>query len=56
MSAKARYGAPIMVRVRITAEEWLQLRKLALERNTPVADLVAQAVRTTYNLTGKGAK
>jgi uncharacterized alpha-E superfamily protein len=46
--------APIMVRARITSDEWLALRKLALERNTAPADLIADALRATYNLTPEG--
>jgi len=38
--------APIMVRVRITREEWVRLRQIALARNTATADLIAEALRT----------
>ena len=38
--------APIMVRVRITRDEWVTLRKIALEQNASTADLIAEALRT----------
>jgi uncharacterized alpha-E superfamily protein len=47
----------IMVRARLSPDEWLALRTLALQRNRPVADLVADALRAQYPLTpptGKG--
>lgn len=36
-----------MVRVRITTQEWLELRKLALSLNMATADLIAEALRTS---------
>lgn len=42
-----------MIRARITPEEWTAIRKLALDRDTAVADLVADALRRALL---KGAK
>lgn len=53
MSALA---APIMVRARITRDEWEALRILALRQNTAPADLIAAAIRSAYpNLTSQEA-
>jgi hypothetical protein len=45
--------APIMLRANITADEWATLRKLALDRRTSAASLVADALRAAYPLTPK---
>lgn len=42
-----------MVRARITDDEWTRLRQLAIGSKTPVADLVADALRKAYNLKGE---
>jgi len=55
MSAAPSPPAPIMVRARLTADEWAALRKLSIDRREPVADLVAAALRATYQLTGRDA-
>jgi hypothetical protein len=46
-------AAPIMVRARLTDAEWLELRQIGLRTKTPVADLVAAALRVAYPLTPK---
>jgi hypothetical protein len=43
----------IMVRARLTDAEWLELRSIGLRTKTPVADLVAAALRVSYPLTPK---
>lgn len=45
--------APIMIRAKITQDEWTALRQRALSERRSVAELVADALRTTYNLEGK---
>lgn len=42
---------PVMIRAAITRGEWIRLQQLALEQNRPPKDLVADALRATYNLT-----
>lgn len=45
-------GETTIIRARITRDEWRELQKLALDRNTAPADLVAEAIRKTFpNLT-----
>jgi hypothetical protein len=44
--------APIMIRAKITQDEWTQLRHIALSERRAVADLTADALRATYNLKG----
>lgn len=39
---------PIIVRARITEDEWLALRKIALDHNTAPADLIAAALRNSF--------
>jgi hypothetical protein len=46
-------AAPIMVRARLTEAEWRELRTIGVRTKTPVADLVAAALRVTYPLTPK---
>jgi hypothetical protein len=46
-------AAPIMVRARLTESEWRELRTIGVRTNTPVADLVAAALRVAYPLTPK---
>lgn len=50
MSATA---TPIMVRARLTEAEFLTLREIGLRTKTPIADLVAAALRVAYPLTPK---
>jgi hypothetical protein len=50
MSATA---TPIMVRARLTDAEFQELRHIGIRTKTPVADLVAAALRVTYPLTPK---
>ena len=45
--------APIMLRANITREEWAELRKVALDRNTSAAQLTADALRAAYPITPK---
>jgi len=45
-------AAPIMLRARLTDDEWTKLRQLAIARKISTADLVADALRATYNLKG----
>jgi hypothetical protein len=45
--------APIMVRAAITPDEWAAVRKLAIDRNTPAAQLIAHAIRRTLLKGGK---
>lgn len=40
-----------MIRASITRGEWIRLQQLALEQSRPPKDLVADAIRATYNLT-----
>jgi hypothetical protein len=35
----------ILVRTKLTADEWADIRKLAIERAVPVSQLVADALR-----------
>lgn len=44
---------PVLIRAKITPDEWTAIRKLALERGVSVADLVADALRRALL---KGAK
>jgi hypothetical protein len=46
-------ATPIMLRARLTDAEWLELRSIGLRTKTPVADLVAAALRVAYPLTPK---
>jgi hypothetical protein len=46
-------AAPVLVRARLTDAEFLALRTIALRTKTPVADLVAAALRVSYPLTPK---
>lgn len=43
----------VLVRAKLTAAEWLMIRKLALDLNTPVSKLVADTLRESLL---KGAK
>jgi hypothetical protein len=45
-------AAPIMLRARLTDDEWTKLRQLAIARKVSTADLVADALRATYDLKG----
>jgi hypothetical protein len=45
-------ATPILVRAKITADEWLRIRKLALDRGVPVSQLAGDALRALL----KGAK
>jgi hypothetical protein len=55
MSAAATAPRTIMVRARLTDAEWLELRQIGLRTRTPVADLVASALRGCYPLTPDAA-
>jgi hypothetical protein len=46
-------AAPIMLRATITADEWSEIRQLAIRRKARTADLVADALRTVYLNGGK---
>lgn len=48
-------AAPRMIRARITADEHHALTVIAAQTKTPVADLVAAALRVAYPLTPKDA-
>lgn len=43
----------ILVRTKLTPNEWKRIRKLALDRNVPVSELTADALRESLL---KGAK
>jgi hypothetical protein len=45
-----------MVRAALTADEWKRLRQLALEQDRPTQQLVADALRATYNLSEETSK
>jgi hypothetical protein len=46
-------AAPIMLRARITSAEYRELRVISARTATPVAELVAAALRVSYPLTPK---
>jgi uncharacterized alpha-E superfamily protein len=50
---RVRNNAAIMLRASITADEWMTLRTIALQTNTPTQTLVAAALRAAYQLTPK---
>jgi hypothetical protein len=49
----AATAAPIMIRARISGAEYRELRTIAVRTSTPIADLVAAALRVSYPLTPK---
>lgn len=44
----------VLIRARLTDAEWKRIRQLAIKRDTPTADLVADALRA--HLLGTDAK
>lgn len=49
MSTKSK---PVLVRAKITPAEWAAIRKLAIDKDVPVSELAADALRALL----KGAK
>jgi hypothetical protein len=43
----------ILIRAKLTAEEWKQVRRIGIDRDVPVSQLVADAIRDALL---KGAK
>lgn len=56
-SGEVTAASLILVRARITPDEWAALRKVAIDRNEAVADTVAAALRKAYpTITERQAK
>ncbi len=46
--------APIMLRAKITPDEWTRLRKLALDRGESVSTIVGRLIRAELDGKGEG--